>query len=203
MGWIKNGPKKIDLIFCSMSPFRFISLKFAKFFLSHRKFACLNITHCNRLLKYHFFFESLVKYIYFVFEAVIITHFVLFTIILSHVCILGSQHITHRLDIVEAGDPKDSPKDARLENQRALGVPAALDDPNPEVRQPLQKPSCPAAVGEVMQWQIAGSNPEVEPLPFGILGNANSTIKVGAIILMDLCRPPYQLWSQEPPPPFA
>jgi len=91
-----------------------------------------------------------------------------------------------RLDIVEEGDPIDSPKGARLEDQRVLGVPAALDDPNPEVHQRLQKSSCPAAVGEVIQWQVAGSNPEVEPLPFGILSNANPAIKVlGAIILMD------------------
>jgi hypothetical protein len=86
---------------------------------------------------------------------------------------------------VEAGDSTDSPKDARLEDQRALGVPAALDDPNPEVRQRLQKPSGPAAVGGVLQRQVTGSSPEVEPLPFGILSNANPAIKVGAIILMD------------------
>ena len=82
-----------------------------------------------------------------------------------------------RLDVVEAGDPADSPKDARLEDQRALRVPAALDDPNPEVRQRLQKPSGPATVGEVVQWQVAGSNPEVEPLPFGIFSDANPAIK--------------------------
>ncbi len=90
-----------------------------------------------------------------------------------------------RLDIMELGDPTDSPKDASLEDQRALRVPAALNDPNPEFRQRLQKPSCPAAVGEVIQRQVAGSDPEVEPLPFGILGNTNPAIKVGAIILMD------------------
>ena len=55
-----------------------------------------------------------------------------------------------RLDVVEAGDPADSPKDARLEDQRALRVPAALDDPNPEVRQRLQKPIGPATVGEIV-----------------------------------------------------
>ncbi len=44
---------------------------------------------------------------------------------------------------------------------------------------------CPAAIGEVIEWQVAGSNPEVEPLPFGILSGTNPTIKVGAIILMD------------------
>jgi hypothetical protein len=69
---------------------------------------------------------------------------------------------------MEAGDPTDSPKDARLEDQQALGVPAALDGPNPEVCQRLQKPSCPAAVGEVIQRQVADTNPEVEPLPFGV-----------------------------------
>jgi hypothetical protein len=90
-----------------------------------------------------------------------------------------------RLDIVEAGDPTDSPEDARLEDQRALGVPAALDDPNPEVCQRLQKPIGPAAVGEIIQRQVAGSNPEVEPLPFGVFSNTNPAIKVGAIILMD------------------
>ena len=90
-----------------------------------------------------------------------------------------------RLDIVEAGDSTDSPKNARLEDQRALRVPVALDDPNPEVRQRLQKPSGPAAVGEVIQRQVAGSNPEVEPLPFGILSDANPAIKMCAIILMD------------------
>ena len=86
---------------------------------------------------------------------------------------------------MEAGDPTDSLKDAHLEDQQALGVSAALDDPNPEVRQRLQRPSCPVAVGEVIQRQVAGSNPEVEPLPFGILSDANPAIKVGAIILMD------------------
>ncbi len=34
-----------------------------------------------------------------------------------------------RLDIMEARDPVDSPKDARCEDQRALRIPAALDDP--------------------------------------------------------------------------
>ena len=57
---------------------------------------------------------------------------------------------------MEAGDPTDSPKDARLEDQRALRVPAALDDPHPEVRQHLQKPSGPATGGEVVQRQVAG-----------------------------------------------
>ena len=79
----------------------------------------------------------------------------------------------------------DSPKNARLEDQRAFRVPAALNDPYPEVRQSLQKPMCPAAIGEVIERQVAGSNPEVEPLPFGILSGTNPTIKVGAIILMD------------------
>ena len=86
---------------------------------------------------------------------------------------------------MEAGDPADSQKDARLEDQRALRVPAVLDDPNPEVRQRLQKPSGPATVGEVVQWQVASSNPEVEPLLFGVFSYANPAIKVGAIILMD------------------
>ena len=86
---------------------------------------------------------------------------------------------------MEAGDPTDSLKDACLEDQRALRVPSALDDPNAEVRQPLQKPSGPATVGEVIQRQVASSNPEVEPLPFGVFSDANPTIKVGAIILMD------------------
>jgi hypothetical protein len=86
---------------------------------------------------------------------------------------------------VEAGDPADSPKDARLEDQRALRVPAALDDPNPEVCQCLQKPSGPATVGEVVQRQVAGSNPEVEPLPFGIFSDANPAIEVGTIVLMN------------------
>ncbi len=39
-----------------------------------------------------------------------------------------------RLDIMEAGDPTDSPKDARCEDQRALTIPAALDDPHPEAK---------------------------------------------------------------------
>ncbi len=56
---------------------------------------------------------------------------------------------------MEAGDPADSPKDARLEDQRALRVPASLDNPNPEVRQRLQKPSSPATAGEVVQRQVA------------------------------------------------
>jgi hypothetical protein len=43
---------------------------------------------------------------------------------------------------MEAGDPMDSPKDARLKDQQALGVPAALDDPYPEVCQLLQKLMC-------------------------------------------------------------
>jgi hypothetical protein len=90
-----------------------------------------------------------------------------------------------RHDIVEAGDPADSPKDAHLEDQRALIVPAALDDPNQEVCQRLQKPSGPATIGEVIQRQVANINPEVEPLPFGIFSDANPAIKVGAIILMD------------------
>ena len=86
---------------------------------------------------------------------------------------------------MEAGDPTDSPKDARLEDQRALRVPVALDDPYPEVHQRLQILMCTAAVGEVIQWQVAGSDPEVEPLPFGVLSDANPAIKVGAIILME------------------
>ncbi len=86
---------------------------------------------------------------------------------------------------MEARDPIDSPQDAHREDQRAFRVPAALNDSYPEVRQRLQNPMCPAAVGEVIQRQGAGSNPEVEPLPFGILCGTNPTINVGAIILMD------------------
>ena len=66
-----------------------------------------------------------------------------------------------------------------------LRISAALNNPHPEVRQRLQKPSGPATVGEVVQWQVAGCNPEVEPLPFGIFIVTNPAIKVGAIILMD------------------
>ena len=89
------------------------------------------------------------------------------------------------LDVVETGDPPDSPKDARLEDQRALGVPAVLNGTYPEVRQQLKKTMYPTAVGEVIQLQVAGSIPEVEPLPLGILSSANPTVEVGAIILMD------------------
>jgi hypothetical protein len=82
-----------------------------------------------------------------------------------------------RLDVMEAGDPVDLSKDARLED--------ALDDPYPEVCQRLQKPICPSAVGEVIQLQVASSDPEVEPLPFGILSGIDPTVEVGAIVLMD------------------
>ena len=43
----------------------------------------------------------------------------------------------------------------------------------------------PSAIGGVIRGQVAGSNPEVELLPFGVLSNANPAVKVGAIILMD------------------
>ena len=86
---------------------------------------------------------------------------------------------------MEAGDPTDSPKNARLKDQRAFGIPAALDNTYPEVHQRLQKPMCLAAVREVIQWQVAGSNPEVESLPFGVLSNSNPVVKVGSIVLMD------------------
>jgi hypothetical protein len=44
---------------------------------------------------------------------------------------------------------------------------------------------CPAPIGEVIKRQAAGSNPEVELLPFCVFSNANPAVKVGAIILMD------------------
>jgi hypothetical protein len=86
---------------------------------------------------------------------------------------------------MEAGDPTDSPKDTHLEYQRVLGVPTALINLYPEVCQHLQTPMRPVAIEEVIQRQDVGSNPEMEPLPFGILSNANPAVKVGAIILMD------------------
>jgi len=89
-----------------------------------------------------------------------------------------------RLDIMEAKDHADSSKDARLEDQRVLGVSVALKNPDPEVWQRLQKGICPLAVGEVIQLQVASSNPEVEPLPFGILSDTNPTVEVGAIIVL-------------------
>jgi hypothetical protein len=86
---------------------------------------------------------------------------------------------------MKAGDPADTPKDARLEDQRAFGVPTVLNDPKPEVRQCLQKQISPLAVREVVQLQVAGSDPEVEVLPLGILSNTTPAVKVGAIVLMD------------------
>ena len=44
---------------------------------------------------------------------------------------------------------------------------------------------CPSTIGEVVQWQVASSNPEMESLPFGIAGSTDPSIKVGSIILMD------------------
>ena len=80
---------------------------------------------------------------------------------------------------MEAGDHTDSSKETRLEDQRALGVSGALNNPYPEVCRRLQKTICPLAVGEVIQLQVASSDPKVEPLPFGILSDTNPTVKVG------------------------
>ncbi len=41
------------------------------------------------------------------------------------------------------------------------------------------------AIWEVVEHELAGHNPKVQPLPHGILANTNPTIKVGSIILMD------------------
>jgi hypothetical protein len=43
----------------------------------------------------------------------------------------------------------------------------------------------PSAIGEVVQWQGAGSNTVIELLPLCILSGTNPTIKVGSIIEMD------------------
>ena len=86
---------------------------------------------------------------------------------------------------MEAVDSPHLAEEAGLENKRALRIPMALHNPNPEACQGLQKPICPAADWEVIQQELVRCDPEVEPLPFGIFINTNSTIKVGAIILMD------------------
>ena len=76
-------------------------------------------------------------------------------------------------------------EDDSLEDKRTLQVPAAFNDPDPEACQGLQEPSGPAAIREVVEQELAGRNPKVQPLPLGILAHTNPAIKVGAIILMD------------------
>jgi hypothetical protein len=89
------------------------------------------------------------------------------------------------LDVMEAVHPPHSTEDDGLEDERTLRVPTTFDDPDPEARQGLQKPSGPAAIREVVEQELAGRNPKVEPLPLGVLANTDPAIEVGAIILMN------------------
>jgi len=89
------------------------------------------------------------------------------------------------LDVMKAVHPPHPTEDDCLENERALRVPATFEDPDPEARQGLKEPSSPAAIREVVEQELASRNPKVQPLPLGILANTNSTVKVGAIVLMD------------------
>jgi hypothetical protein len=101
-------------------------------------------------------------------------------------CVSGIEPTTDDwFDIVESGDSTDAAEDGHLEYQRPLQVPAPLNHSNPEVGQRCKEAVSPSAVGEVVQWQGAGGNTVIEPLPLCILNSTNPTIKVGSIIEMD------------------
>jgi hypothetical protein len=85
-------------------------------------------------------------------------------------------------DIVKLGDSTNAADDDRLEYQRPLQVPAPLNHSNPEVGQRCEEAVSLSAVGEVVQWQGAGGDMVIEPLPLCILSGTNPTIKVGSII---------------------
>jgi hypothetical protein len=97
---------------------------------------------------------------------------------------------------VKSGDSTDTVEDDRLEYQRPLRVPAPLNHSDPEVSQRHEEAVSPSAVGEVVQWQGAGGDKVIEPLPLCILSGTNPTVKVGSIIEMDgIAKDPKELPS--------
>jgi hypothetical protein len=88
-------------------------------------------------------------------------------------------------DVVKFGDSMDGAEDNRLEYQRPLQVPVPLNHSDPEVGQCHEEAVSPSAVGEVVQWQGAGGNTVIEPLPLCILSSTDPTVEVDSIIEMD------------------